>query len=355
MMKTRLQLGCIFIISLLFVFVTRAQDDVCLTGTEGMVYHVERGGYLRGSNQYELALFHYQCAYNIDAESLPVAKGLGYVNIYLHRYETALAYFQYAVNLDDQSALNYLNLGWVQFVLTQQREREGVDPEAINGFYNQAIIYYNRALELDPDFEYVYYNRGQVYEAAGEDRLAMDEYTKALENNYEPRYKPLLGIASVLYHQGKKAEAWSYYQQAVSNSDGEFTLEQVLPQEEQEIRANLDALARIPLERFNTQYLPFTIFILIIGGVVGIALVRRIRYYREMEQQDLQSTPIDAPTSAPATVSAPADNTPTAIPALPLPAEATSSTPTRGWMRVVLIVPVLFGGVYAVSRRFIGR
>jgi tetratricopeptide (TPR) repeat protein len=54
------------------------------------------------------------------------------------------------------------------------------------GEYNRAISDFNKALEINPWFTVAYYNRGNAYGAQGEYNRAILDYTKAIE--IDPKY-----------------------------------------------------------------------------------------------------------------------------------------------------------------------
>lgn len=49
------------------------------------------------------------------------------------------------------------------------------------GNYEQAVINYNKAVELDPDFAPVYYERGTAHHHLGQDDLAIKDFEYYLE------------------------------------------------------------------------------------------------------------------------------------------------------------------------------
>ena len=53
---------------------------------------------------------------------------------------------------------------------------------------------YNRVLELDPEFPFVYYNRGFVYCKMGQYQKAIEDFSKAIQ--YKPKF------AEAIYNRG---------------------------------------------------------------------------------------------------------------------------------------------------------
>ena len=50
-----------------------------------------------------------------------------------------------------------------------------------NGKFEKAIECYTKAIEIDPDIAWVYYNRGLVYEKMGRDSDAQADFKKACD------------------------------------------------------------------------------------------------------------------------------------------------------------------------------
>ena len=59
------------------------------------------------------------------------------------------------------------------------------------------IEYYTKAIELNPEYTYAYYNRGIAYNDLGQYQKAIDDYTKAIELN--PEYADAYGNRGLGY------------------------------------------------------------------------------------------------------------------------------------------------------------
>ncbi|MCK4796405.1 MAG: tetratricopeptide repeat protein [Spirochaetes bacterium] len=70
------------------------------------------------------------------------------------------------------------------------------------GEYDKAIEYYNKAIELDPNYTYAYYNRGSAWENKGEYDKAIKDYNKAIE--LDPNYTYAYHNRGIAW--GKKGE-----------------------------------------------------------------------------------------------------------------------------------------------------
>jgi Flp pilus assembly protein TadD len=79
------------------------------------------------------------------------------------------------------------------------------------GGFNQAILYFNKAIELDPTNPLFYSNRGAAYGVKGRNDLAVSDWTKALEIN--PKY------GSAYYNRGRTFCVMKQYDKAISDLD----------------------------------------------------------------------------------------------------------------------------------------
>lgn len=93
---------------------------------------------------------------------------------------------------DVYTAEDYFRLG-----LTFQQERK----------YKKAINYYDNALELDPQYVWAYYNRGNAKHALGDHKDAIADYDKAIEINPEH--------AALYYNRGISKKALGDHQGAI--------------------------------------------------------------------------------------------------------------------------------------------
>ena len=66
----------------------------------------------------------------------------------------------------------------------------------LEGKYEEAIVYYNKAIELDPNNSAAYYNKGSVKADLGEYEEAIKYYDMAIEldHNYTYAYNNRLKI-----------------------------------------------------------------------------------------------------------------------------------------------------------------
>lgn len=87
-----------------------------------------------------------------------------------NEYDKAIEYYNKAIELDPDFADAYNNRG-----IAYRRKGECA----------KAIEDYNKAIELDPDYSEAYYNRGRAYRYLKEYDKAIEDYSKAIELNPE--------------------------------------------------------------------------------------------------------------------------------------------------------------------------
>ncbi len=129
---------------------------------------------------------------------------------------------------------NYLKLGYDSLAyesLTKARKlRE--EPISLNdlgivtyrlGRYNEAITVLNRAIEIDPNYEFAYASRGAAYNLKGQVNKALQDYEMAYSldtNSVVTKYN----MAAINYILGNYQQALKYINQLIQNfpNDGEY-------------------------------------------------------------------------------------------------------------------------------------
>ena len=124
----------------------------------------------------------------------------------LGRKEEALASYDKALEINPENDKAYFNRGIVLDDLGRKEE---------------ALASYDKALEINPDKEEAYYNRGNVLDDLGRKEEALASYDKALEINPE-NDKAYFNRGIVLDDLGRKEEALASYDKALEiNPDKE--------------------------------------------------------------------------------------------------------------------------------------
>jgi len=87
---------------------------------------------------------------------------------------------------------------------------------AIKGQHDQAIPYYNKALEINPRFASAYFSRGvAIAEGKGQYDEAISDYNKAIEIN--PRFAKAIALRGYAYYsKGEYDKAWEDVHKAQS-------------------------------------------------------------------------------------------------------------------------------------------
>ena len=82
------------------------------------------------------------------------------------------------------------------------------------GQYDQAIVFYNKAVEINPEYDQAYFGRGLVYQSKKELDLALSDYSKAIEMN--PNYSEAYNNrGSIYWNKGNQNQAFSDYDKAI--------------------------------------------------------------------------------------------------------------------------------------------
>ncbi len=103
---------------------------------------------------------------NIDLTTAEEAKEEGIKQFDLRKYEIAILYYNKAIKLDSDYDLAYNDKG---NALSQL------------GRYDEAIACYQKAIEISPDLSFVYFNKGLAFEAQRKQQDALNCYLAAIE------------------------------------------------------------------------------------------------------------------------------------------------------------------------------
>ena len=128
-----------------------------------------------------------------------------------------------AVNITIRIILAFALFFLISCTSTEQEKTESRDAETYNnrgigyeekGQYDQAILEYNKALEINPRYAAAYVNRGNAYSAKGQYDQAISEFNKALEIN--PRYAEAYNNRGIGYEEkGQYGQAILDYNKAL--------------------------------------------------------------------------------------------------------------------------------------------
>jgi tetratricopeptide (TPR) repeat protein len=145
-------------------------------------YHNLRGLAYLCLGYYDLGLYEFEIALNLDPGSDAFYHNRGLAYSALADYEKAIADYTYSLELNPNDAVTYSNRA-----LSYNKM----------GKYEQAITDYTRSLELDPNDADTYDDRGRVYIKIKKYEEAIADFTRALE--IDPTYIPSLSQRALIY------------------------------------------------------------------------------------------------------------------------------------------------------------
>ncbi|HEY6626494.1 MAG TPA: tetratricopeptide repeat protein [Ignavibacteriaceae bacterium] len=135
-------------------------------------------------------------------------------------FEKAKEEFNKALKIDSMYSQAELGLKTIKDVFKKKIMREtgihifkGVYYDE-QGKFEQAISEYVKAIEVNPNYEVAYNNRGMSYYNQGEYERAISDYTKAIGLN--PKYADAYNNRGIVYYeQGQNNQAISDYTMAI--------------------------------------------------------------------------------------------------------------------------------------------
>jgi len=169
-------------------------------------YHNSLGNIFLYQDRLDEALNCYQYALNLGADSAAIYNNVGNIFKKKEEFEQAITYYQHAVKLQAGFKDALCNLTNIYAKLKQ---------------FDQAIEYFEKLLPITPpDNAHVYYSYAEALREVGRLTDAILYYQRALDLN--PNYiDALIGIAKVKEKQGKFLEQIKYYEQAIEMCDSE--------------------------------------------------------------------------------------------------------------------------------------
>ncbi len=125
-------------------------------------------------------------------------KGVDYIDV--GEYEKAIEYFDKAIELNPNYPTAFYSRGIAYMNLGQ---------------YERAIEEFNEAITHDPNYVVAYYNRGVAYAFLNQYERAIEDYNKALELN--PNYETLDPIYEAYYNRGVAYAFLKQYERAIED------------------------------------------------------------------------------------------------------------------------------------------
>lgn len=184
------------------VFVFEGMDATYILGiTVGQLYYLDGSNEdaLRAFNMAENALLTSR-ATDLEADVLFFHQGNTYRN--LGDYHQAIAYYNRSIEFNPDNKNSYNNRGVVYY---------------FQGEYDQAIADYSQAIELDSGFAIAYSNRGAASIKVGEYEQALLDSERAIELDPD---QPIS-----LYNKGLAFQYLAEYEQAIDNYNNAIELD----------------------------------------------------------------------------------------------------------------------------------
>jgi tetratricopeptide (TPR) repeat protein len=188
-----------------------------------MAYY-NRGIYLLNTEKYQDALSDFTKTMELEPDHVKSYFNRGVVYLHEGMYDESLADFNMAAALRNKTTITpaelkngqmpkgYINIDDLNKNILHVYVNRGNDNLHAKKF-DEALVDFNKAMEIDPAFAEGYYNRGIVYYNTKKYAEAIADYSKAIElkTNYPEAYFNR-GLAN--YYSGKKQPACLDFQQA---------------------------------------------------------------------------------------------------------------------------------------------
>ncbi len=178
----------------------------------------------QSQGQFTAAVEAYRQALKLRPDSAPIYNNLGYTLEKLGNLEEAIASYQKALELQPdctEADVNWGNALHTQGKLSKDKQLHyaqlnynlGVVREQAGDLQN-AVAYYQQAINLQPDFVEAHYHLGMALQAQGNLEEAIASYQKVLEfnPNYIEVYK---NLGKIYQGQGNLKEATAAYRQGL--------------------------------------------------------------------------------------------------------------------------------------------
>ena len=131
----------------------------------------EELGMLYAQHRNKLGLEYLSTALSLDPKNINVLYGLAMMYQDVEDPEKAEEYYVKILEIDPTNKYAWHNRGWMEMVLYQD--------------FNNAIDFFNKAIESDPQYAEAYYNLGCAYELSGNKSKAQEAYDKASSLGYQ--------------------------------------------------------------------------------------------------------------------------------------------------------------------------
>lgn len=124
--------------------------------------------------KYEVAIEKFRSAVAINPKLADAIYGVAYCDQMLERYDEAQKGYHRLMQVDEKYYLGWFNIGYIKQFHTENQ-------------LDSAIIYYQMATDIQPEFVKAWHNIGLCYEDKNDRTRALQAYAKALKSN--PNYE----------------------------------------------------------------------------------------------------------------------------------------------------------------------
>ena len=130
------------------------------------------------------AIIYLEKALELNPDSFEAIRNLGLFYHFTYRYNEAQIYFKKMLEIDSTFVEAYFNIGNTYIGMYT----DNMDQYSKDTTLQKASYYFDKAIELFPEYVQAIHNRGVVYEFQGKKDIAREFYLKAidLDNNYMP-------------------------------------------------------------------------------------------------------------------------------------------------------------------------
>lgn len=189
--------------------------------------HLNKGDILQSLERYHEAVEAYKVAVDIDPFSKAALNNLGNALNNLGQFDDAIKIFDLCLSLKSDFAPTLSNkatslqkLGRVEEAIESFKVALKVDPFAPKVLYNmanclaevdpeEALITYNRAIELDPNYSEALNNKGNLLKALGRFSEALDAFDHVIKINPDP--------AEPYYNRGNLLQDLKRYEESIAS------------------------------------------------------------------------------------------------------------------------------------------
>lgn len=131
----------------------------------------------------ELAIQYLEQALVVIPNNIDALRALNSLYIDNQNFEKSLSTLANMISIDPGYSESYFLKGQTYILMLD----ENASKQTIDTTYNQAINFFDKAIELYPEYEMAYYLKASCYEELGQKNKAIEFYTKALDIN--PKYE----------------------------------------------------------------------------------------------------------------------------------------------------------------------